>query len=118
LLGGLPVVTPPAEIDIGNAGRLREALVSASSVHATIIVDMTATEFCDSSVLSALAMAVKRAWTGGGELRVVMGAPRARRIFKATGVNRVVRMFENPPEAVAARSPAPRPPHEWPRRGP
>ena len=46
---GVAVVIPPAEIDLANAGALRDAIVSAGTGRATIVVDMTATEFCGSS---------------------------------------------------------------------
>jgi anti-sigma B factor antagonist len=106
---GLPVVTPPDEIDHENAGQLLEALNSAGSGHATIIVDMTATQVCDSSGIQALVLALKRAQAGGGELRLVMGLPAVRRIFKVTGVDRLVRIFVTLPEAVAAQPRTPSP---------
>jgi anti-sigma B factor antagonist len=105
-LGGLPVVTPPAEIDRANADQLREALASASVEHATVVVDMTANSFCDSSGLSALIMAHQRARAAGGELRLVMGGPTPHRVFKVTGLDRVFRIFDSLPEAIAAKSAA------------
>lgn len=53
LVGGLPVVTPPAVIDIANADQLREALASAGAEHTTVLVDLTANMFCDSSSVVA-----------------------------------------------------------------
>ena len=45
---GVPVVTAPAEIDITNAEQLRAALLnSAARGHATVVLDMTHTRFCD-----------------------------------------------------------------------
>ena len=49
---GVAVVIAPAEMDVANAGALRDAITSAGTGRATIVVDMTATEFCDSSGLS------------------------------------------------------------------
>jgi anti-sigma B factor antagonist len=106
-LGGLAVVTPPGEIDLANAGQLREELAAAATQHATIVVDMTANKFCDSSGISALIAAHKRAQAAGGELRLVMASPAVRKVFKVTGVDRVLRIFDSLPEAVAARPLAP-----------
>jgi anti-sigma B factor antagonist len=100
-LGGLPVVTAPAEIDIANAGELGAALLSAATGHPTIVADLGDTEFCDSSGLSALVMAMKRAHADGGELRVVARAPSVLRVFAVTGVDKVFRIFSSLPEAVA-----------------
>jgi hypothetical protein len=44
-LGGLPVISTPDELDISNAGRLREALLSAGRDNATVVMDMSATTF-------------------------------------------------------------------------
>jgi anti-anti-sigma regulatory factor len=53
MINGVPVVTPPAGIDLTAAGQLRTVpLHSASHGQATIVVDMTRTLFCDSAGLS------------------------------------------------------------------
>lgn len=104
-LGGVPVVTPPLEVDIGNAEKFGAELAAAARDAATLVVDMTATEFCDSSGLTA-AGAVCRAQTAGGELRLVVGSSAVRRVLAVTGMDSVCAMFEGLPEAIAAR-PAP-----------
>jgi anti-sigma B factor antagonist len=103
---GVAVVIAPAEIDVANAGALRDAITSAGTSRAAIVVDMTATEFCDSSGLSVLVWAHKRARADGGELRLVMGSPAVYRVFKVTAVDRVLRIFTGLPEAVAASPPS------------
>jgi anti-sigma B factor antagonist len=104
-LGGLPVVTAPAEIDIRNASELRAALLSAATGNPTIVADLSDTEFCDSSGLSVLVMAMKRAQADGGEFRLVVRAPSVLRIFAVTGVDKVFRTFGSLPEAVAGQPP-------------
>jgi anti-sigma B factor antagonist len=104
-LGGLPVVTLPAEIDIGNAGLLREALASAGAGHATIVVDMTGTEFCDSSAISELITAMKRAHADGGDLRLVVARRAVQKIFAVTGMMQVFTIFDSLPQALAAPTP-------------
>ena len=99
---GVPVVTPPPEITLENAEQLGDALAAASARSATIAVDMTDNEFCDSSGISELMMAFKRARARGGEVRLVMNKASVRRIFKVTGVDGIFRIFATVPEAAAA----------------
>lgn len=108
-LGGLPVVTPPSEVDVGNAEQFGAALAAAARDHATVVVDMASTEFCDSSGLSALAAAVGRAQAAGGELRLVVGSPSVRKVLAVTGMDSVCALFDRLPEAIAARISPPRP---------
>ena len=84
MIAGVPVVTPPAEIDLTTADQLQLVLLEAAAQgDATVVVDMTDTKFCDSAGLSVLARAHKRALEEGGELRLVMPAGGAVfRVFK------------------------------------
>ena len=102
-LDGVPVVTPPLEIDIGNAEKFGAALAAAGRQQPTLIVDMTATEFCDSSGIGALAVAVSRAQAAGGELRLVVGSPAVRKVLEVTGLDSICMLFGRLPEAVARR---------------
>jgi anti-sigma B factor antagonist len=92
-LHGLAVVTPPAEIDFANAAALGETLALASTAHATVIVDMSANVLCDSSGVAELVKAHKRTQAAGGELRVVMPSPHIPKVFKATGLDRIIKVF-------------------------
>ena len=75
MAGGVPVVTAPEEIDITSAPGLRSALLEASAHgHGTLVVDMTGTQFCDSSGLHTLLAAHKRARAEGGEMLLVIPA--------------------------------------------
>jgi anti-sigma B factor antagonist len=75
MINGLPVVSAPVEIDVTTAEKLRLILREASANgHATIVVDLTGTRFCDSFGLRALGAAHRRALDEGGELRLVLPA--------------------------------------------
>jgi len=91
---GVPVVTAPEEIDITTAPGLRSALREAAAHgHGTFVVDMTRTQFCDSSGLHTLLAAHKRAQAQGGELLLVISATPVLRIFAITGVDRIIPNF-------------------------
>jgi anti-sigma B factor antagonist len=102
-IGGLPVVSAPEEIDIGNAAQLRSALVSAAAGHPTIVVDLSSTEFCDSSGLNVLVRALRRAQDDGGEVRLVATTAPVLRILAVTGVGTVFSLFASLAEALADR---------------
>jgi len=93
-ISGLPVVSGPAEIDITNAGQLRAALLAATGEgHATIVVDLSETAFCDTAGLQVLVLAHRRALAEGGELRLVVRAATLLRLFSLTGVDHVIPSF-------------------------
>ena len=67
------VITLPAQIDIANADHVGQELCSAITPDVkTVIADMTATTFCDSSGISMLVRAHKQAAANGAELRLVV----------------------------------------------
>jgi len=78
IVAGIPVITMPAEIDIKNADDLRVTLLSAAALgYATVVADLSATDFCDSAAMRELECGQNRAVAEGGEVRLV--APGERR---------------------------------------
>jgi len=101
VIGGVPVVAAPAEIDIATADELRTALLGAADGHTVVVVDMTGTRFCDSAGLSVLAGAHRRAVAEGGELRLVIPADGSVvRVLTLTGLGRVIPSFGSVEEAL------------------
>jgi anti-sigma B factor antagonist len=102
IVTGMPVVAAPEEIDITNAGVLREALLdAAANGHDTLVVDMTRTQFCDSSGLHTLIAVHKRAEAEGRQVLLVIPSPAVLRVFVLTGMDRVIPNFTSLPEALA-----------------
>lgn len=98
---GLPVVVTPAEIDIGNSEMLRAALLEAAGRgHATVVVDMRTTEFCDTAGLGVLVRAHKRAVAEGGDIRIVVTSSVVLRVLALTGLDQALRLFSTLEEAV------------------
>jgi anti-anti-sigma factor len=108
------VIALPTEIDMANANRtgqqLRAALVPGV---ATVIADMTATRFCDSSGISMLVKAHGQAAANGTELRLAVTCTAVLRTFTLTGLDQLLPIYPSLSQALAA-GPAPRPetPHE------
>lgn len=105
VVSGVPVVAAPEEIDVTNADALRWALLEAAAYgHRTLVVDMTATRFCDSSGLHTLLAAHNRAQAEGGELLLVIPDIVRFRIFQITGIDRVIHRVTSLDEVLAQMS--------------
>jgi anti-sigma B factor antagonist len=89
------VVTAPAEIDLVNAPDLSDQLTAACRSPHVVIVDMTATTFCDSAGVRALARAWELAARSGGELRLAIGSSPVQRILQLTGLDQVVPVYRD-----------------------
>jgi anti-sigma B factor antagonist len=99
---GMAIVTTPAEIDISNAGQLRGALLAAAAEHQPVmILDMTATEFCDSTGLNVLVRAYQQAERDAVQMRLVVRGPALRRILAVTGVGGLFPLYESLTTALA-----------------
>jgi anti-sigma B factor antagonist len=102
IVEGMPVVAAPEEIDISNAEALRATLLAAAANgYDTLVVDMTGTQFCDSSGLHALIAAHKRAEAEGREVLLVIPNPAVLRVFVLTSMDRVIPNVTSLPEALA-----------------
>jgi anti-sigma B factor antagonist len=102
MISDVPVVRAPEEIDITNAPELLSALLEAAA-HGpgTLVVDMTRTQFCDSSGLHTLLAAHKRAQAEGGEMLLVIAAAPVLRVLALTGIDRMIPNFTSLDEALA-----------------
>jgi len=97
---GVLVVAAPEEIDIANAAGVEAALVAAaSSGHSRFVADMTRTRFCDSSGISALVMAQRRALQEDSQL-VLAVSPAVLRLLTLTGLDTAIRHFATLEEAL------------------
>lgn len=98
-------MSAPGEIDVANAGQLREAMRScAGAGHATLVVDMSETSFCDSAGVEQLVQAHRQAAAADGEVRLVVGVATVMRILAIIGVDRLMPVFTSLDEALAETS--------------
>jgi anti-sigma B factor antagonist len=104
IIGGVPVVSAPEEIDISNAGDFRAAFQSAAG-HSTVVADLSVTEYCDSSGLNVLVRALRRLQEQGGELRLVARTSAVLRILNVTGVGKMLKVYASLEDALADRAP-------------
>jgi anti-sigma B factor antagonist len=114
MIGGVPVVDAPQEIDAVNAEWFRTVLLHAASCGpATVVVKMTGTRFCDSSGVGVLAWAHGLTAAKGGELLLVIPADAAvLRVLAFAGLDRLIPSFADLHQALEqARAVVPRPLH-------
>ena len=110
MVGGMPVVRPPAKIDVTNADALSATLLAVPGRgQATLAVNMKRTHFCDSAALHVLVRAQERAPAEGGELRLAIRNAGLLRMFAVAGVDQMFPVFsrlrqamDQPPPLVAA----------------
>jgi anti-sigma B factor antagonist len=96
------VITLPAEIDMMNSPRLREALLAAvSGQPAVVVADMTGTTFCDSSGMHAIVAAHRQAVAAGAGLRLVISHPAVRRVFELSGLDTIISIYPDLPAALS-----------------
>ena len=106
-LGECAVITLPEEVDISSADQVRQELLAVVGRASTVvIVDMSATVFCDSACISALVRAFRRAEAKGCELRLAARYPGVLRVLAIMGVDRLMAVYPAVPLALAGlRSP-------------
>jgi anti-anti-sigma factor len=103
-IGRQAVITLPAEIDVINAGEVRQGLLSAASNGAPVlIIDMSGTTFCDSAGVQALIAVHKRAAATCTQLRLVATA--VLRILTLVGIGQLIPLYPTL-EAALADAPA------------
>ncbi len=94
-----------------TGNRCNVLLEAGSRGHATVVVDMTRTRFCDSAGFSVLVAAHKWALAKGGGLWLVIPAgSRVSRIFTVIGLGRFIPRFGSLEQALASGPVAASPP--------
>jgi len=103
MIGEVPVVIAPAEIDITNADQLRTVLLNtATRGHVTVVVDLSLTRFCDCCGLHTLLRQHKLSQAYGKELRLVIPVDgMVPRILALTGIDRLIPCFASLKKALA-----------------
>ena len=90
------MVTTPGEVDVTNADGLRDALLGVLNAGALgLVVDMTATTFCDSAGISALTRATRRAVANNVTMRLVVTAAPVLRVLNLVGIDRLIEVHSS-----------------------
>lgn len=101
--GDRTVVEVGGEIDVYTAPQLRSALNDAIAGGARhVVVDMSGTEFLDSTGLGVLVGGLKRVRTMDGDLELVCDSEKVLKIFRITGLMKVFTIYATVDEALIA----------------
>lgn len=88
---GTEVIRSPRRLNLVSAPRLTAVVTEViASGRPRIIIDLSGTEFIDSSGLGALVSSLKKARQAGGDVRVAGLSPQVQTVFRLTNLDRVL----------------------------
>ncbi len=88
------IVQPQGRLNMVAAPKLRELITDVvGGGAARIVVDLSSTEFIDSSGLGALISGLKTARQAGGDLRIAAPTNQVETVLSLTNLNRVLRTY-------------------------
>jgi anti-sigma B factor antagonist len=100
---GQAIMTLSGQVDVSNAGQIREQLLSLiNRGAAALITDMTATLSCDHAGADALMRVYQRAVISRTHLRLVLTNPIVQRVLSVNGLDRLISIYPSLDAAVAA----------------
>lgn len=101
-MSGVEIVRLRGEIDFHFIGELDAALwVAVEESNLRLVVDLTDVSSFDSSALGTILGMRRRLLNMGGALVVVAESPEAVRVFKLTGVDRLVQVVATIEQGIA-----------------
>lgn len=96
------LVRVQGEIDVVTRPELEKTLTDVIDIGQPLVVDMRHVTFCDSSGLNAVVGANRRASERAVGFALVALPPRVRRVFKITGIDQYIPIYETLGEATDA----------------
>ena len=100
---GCAVVALQGEVDLHTAPQFKEALLRGINDGARrVIVDLTKVSFIDSTVLGVVIGGVKLLAEADGSLAIVCSNAAIKRLFELTGLDRILAIYAQRAEALAA----------------
>ncbi|MGW5410014.1 STAS domain-containing protein [Actinomadura geliboluensis] len=96
------VVRVQGDIDVVSRTRFEEALFEVVETGEPVAVDMREVTFCDSTGLNALVAANRRAIERGSHIALVALPPRVQRVFRITGIDKFIPIYDTLREAIVS----------------
>jgi len=99
---GVAVIRPVGRLNMVAAPRLRE-LVTATVTdqgRPRVVIDLSETDFIDSSGLGALIAGLKSARTAGGDLKIAGATRQVTTVLELTNLHRVLRPYATVAECL------------------
>lgn len=98
--GDARVVHFEGDLDLISVPTADQALERAQTEARTVVLDLRALRFIDSSGLRVVLTAQRRASQDGTRLLVAPGEAGVRRVFDLSGVGALIELVDAPPEAA------------------
>jgi anti-sigma B factor antagonist len=100
-LEGTAVVTVAGEIDVYTSPLLQERLVEVlRDGISSIVLDLSAVTFLDSTGLGVLITGLKRCRSAEGDLSLVTAQPNVLKVLEITGLNDVFQIHDSVDDAI------------------
>jgi anti-anti-sigma factor len=97
------VVSLPTEIDVTNSSQVHEDLLAVVNRGADVMIaDLSRTRFCDSSGITALVRAFRRATSGGTKMRLAVNGSAVERVLTLTGIDRLIETYPTVADALGS----------------
>lgn len=90
------------ELDVVSRERFGKAMSDVLDAGQPMIVDMKQVTFCDSTGLNAIVVANRRAAERGGFLALVALPDRVQRVFRITGLDKFIPIYDSLSDALDA----------------
>jgi anti-anti-sigma factor len=97
------LVSPQGEIDLATVDLVRAAIASGHQPGQTLVVDLRAVGFMDTSGLRLVLELTERAARDGFSLRVVRGPSAVQRVFEVSGLAPKLPFVDEPWQEAAPR---------------
>jgi anti-sigma B factor antagonist len=104
-MNGINVVVLPQRLIMANASETRSELKKIlEDGNGRMVIDLSATEYMDSSGLAAIVSALQAARTKGGDVYLARMNDTLRALFELTQLHKICQIFDDTDSAVAAFS--------------
>ena len=102
--GPWSVTSVVGELDVVGGPELRQhVMAQVGEGSSRLVLDLSGVDFIDSFGLGVIVGALKRTRLLDGDLRVVVPAPRIRRVFEVCDLDRVFKLHKTVQEAVSTK---------------
>lgn len=103
LEGGVPVIELQGEIDVYTAPQLKQQMIVLMEDGARqILINLSHVDYMDSTALGVLIGGLKRIREMDGNMALICPAPRTRRVFEVTGLDKIFDIYNSQSEALEA----------------
>ncbi|HEX6946919.1 MAG TPA: STAS domain-containing protein [Acidimicrobiia bacterium] len=96
------ILSVKGEVDIATVGELEEKIAEVGDAKTGLILDLTATDFMDSSGLRLLVSTHERLTAEGGRFRLAVSPGPISRLLEVTGLMAHLNVHETVEEAASA----------------